>query len=413
MTNSWAFEINHRSPVYLADIDKLYLAVAYGTGSNENNLTRLQGRAAGRYGYYFYRDLGFNISDVRLSAYSSFSRSTFGSVWITYGKDRNKKNKEEFLVSIPSRLDFKVAFAWKFMDNVTAAVSGSMNNYPPSYIFALQPTNSSPADTQFSLSAGDGENIVGEVDLLYRTRTNLDVILGGVFQASRTKYDAPGPPYDDTATVKEYIYSGAPRFSIKKTFATGSYLRAGAAYYFNLFDYVDEKGGNPWESPSQDYASYRLQRFDSFVPLWKVFTDGSKALGTNATLYSRLEAASYPNALTKTQTDFVPVNLSLIDSDNLFSGCFAAEIAGRLTRIISAAVGIELRYVDIGVSKSQLDDRSLYAKLRLGATTRFYRNLWWSVRIPDLRLYTSKEVGSAALFENRSYIETEILFLGL
>jgi hypothetical protein len=33
--------------------------------------------------------------------------------------------------------------------------------------------------------------------------------------------------------------------------------------------------------------------------------------------------------------------------------------------------------------------------------------------MPDLRLYTSKKLGSAILFENKSYIETDILFLGL
>ncbi len=55
----------------------------------------------------------------------------------------------------------------------------------------------------------------------------------------------------------------------------------------------------------------------------------------------------------------------------------------------------------------------MYLKLRAGGTTRIYRSLWWTVRVPDMRLYTSKKLGSAVLFENKSYIETDLLLLGL
>jgi hypothetical protein len=76
-------------------------------------------------------------------------------------------------------------------------------------------------------------------------------------------------------------------------------------------------------------------------------------------------------------------------------------------------IGFEVRQFANGDDKTFLDDRSMYLKLRAGGATRFYRNLWWSIRVPDFRLYTSKGLGSAILFENKSYIETDILFLGL
>jgi hypothetical protein len=51
--NSWDFEINERSPVYLADLDKMYVTLAYGWGESSNNL---QGRDPNldQYGYGFY-----------------------------------------------------------------------------------------------------------------------------------------------------------------------------------------------------------------------------------------------------------------------------------------------------------------------------------------------------------------------
>lgn len=422
MTNSWSFEINYRSPAYLSDVDKMYLQAAYGTGSNKYSPPKLDGKPAGRYGYYFYRGINYAINDARLDIYSNFSKSTFGSCFITYGTDHRSKDDQPFLAGVPSRLSFKTAFAWKLKENLTAAVSGSINNYPLSYVFNLQPRPyGAPADTQFTLTSGDGENIVGEADLMYRTQNNLDVIIGGIFQTFHSKFDPPDPPhkpdgtpanYYDTATVKEYIYSAAPKISVKKTFSTGSYLRAGGSYYFNLFDY-QYLGRNQWEYPSLKSASYRLQSFDTFVPKWKLYADGAKALGASSVLYSCLEVGSYPNALSLTETAFVPMQFSLVNRTNLFSGSLSADITSRLTRIFTASCGIELRYFNNGDVKTQLDERTIYAKLRMGATTRFYRNLWWSVRIPGLRLYSSNELGSAVLFENKSYIEFDILFLGL
>ncbi|MGB5137395.1 MAG: hypothetical protein WBP29_02575, partial [Candidatus Zixiibacteriota bacterium] len=133
-------------------------------------------------------------------------------------------------------------------------------------------------------------------------------------------------------------------------------------------------------------------------------------------VYSALEFSGYPNRLTRKDTDFVPVDLSLINSDNIFSTALTADFSAKLTRIFNGMAGVTIRYIgkgdDAGASTA-MDDRSIYASLRFGTMTRFYRNLWWTIRVNDLHLYTSEAVGTAALFENTSYFETEILFLGL
>ncbi len=420
MANSWPFEINYRSPAYLGDLDKMYVSVAFGYGKNVNSLNQLNGAAATRYGYSFYRGIDYKNTDFRLSIYSNFGKTTFGSLWVDYGRDRNARDREPFLQSVPSRLNFKTAFAWKPKENVTLGVSGSISNYPASYIFALQPAYASQADSQLTLPSGDGENIQGEVDLLYRTKNNIDVVVGGVFTRMYEKFDAPEPPFGpdglpqnfkDTATVKEYIYSGAPKISVKKTFASGSYVRGGGALYFNLFDY-QYSGASQYNYPSIYLPSYRAQSFESLVPKWKFYVDGTKVLGANTALYGCLETGQYPNSLSKTETDFVPVQLSLVNLKNISSTAFNVELSSKLTRIFNAMIGFEARTFSNGTDKTLLDNRSMYLKARVGGTTRFYRNLWWTVRMPDIRLYTSKSLGSAILFENKSYIETDILFLG-
>ncbi len=423
MSNSWAFEINRRSAAYLSDLDKLHLAVSYGRGRNENDITALSGQNAGRYGYRFYSGIDYSIDNFRLDVYSHLGKKTFGSLWATYGEDKDRSTKDAFLVAEPNRINVKTAFAWRFKPRLTAAISGAFNNYPRSYIFALQPSGTSPADTQFALPANVGENLEGQFDVMYRTDNNLDVIIGGRFMYQHTKFAAPDPPigagYRDTSEVKEFVYSGAPRLIVRKTFQSGSYLRAGASVYFNLFDY-QYTGTGKWDYPSTVVPSYRAQSFDTMIPNWEFYVDGSRLIGTNAAIYSALEFAGYPNRLTRKDTDFVPVDLSLVNSDNIFSAALTADISGRLTRILHAMAGIKVRHVGKGddltganSADGIMDDRSMYASLRFGTMTRFYRNLWWTIRVNDLRLYTSEAVGTAALFENTSYIETEILFLGL
>lgn len=423
MSNSWAFEINHRSAAYLSDLDKLHLAVSYGRGKNENDITALSGQSAGRYGYRFYSGIDYKIDNFKLDVYSHLGKKTFGSLWFTYGEDENRSNRQAFLIAEPNRINVKTAFAWKFRPNLTAAITGSFSNYPRSYIFALQPSGTSPADTQFTLPANVGENLESQVDFLYRTDKNLDIIVGGRFIYQHTKFAAPDPPvgagYRDTSEVKEFVYSGAPRLIVRKTFQSGSYLRAGASVYFNLFDY-QYTGTGKWDYPSTAVPSYRAQSFDTMVPSWEFYIDGSRLIGPNGAIYTALEFAGYPNRLTRKDTDFVPVDLSLVNSDNIFSTTFSADISGKLTRILHAMAGFKLRHVSNGDERSTagsnseiMDDRSLYASLRFGTMTRFYRNLWWTIRLNELRLYTSEAVGTAALFENTSYIETEILFLGL
>ncbi len=423
MSNSWAFEINHRSAVYLSDLDKLHLAVSYGRGRNDNNLAALTGQNAGRYGYRFYSGIDYSIDNFRLDVYSHLGKKTFGSLWATYGEDKDRLTKDAFLVAEPNRINVKTAFAWKFKPHLTAAISGVFNNYPRSFIFALQPSGTSPADTQFTLPANVGENLEGQLDVMYRTDNNLDVIFGGRFMYQHTKFAAPDPPigagYRDTAEVKEFVYSGAPRLIVRKTFQSGSYLRAGASVYFSLFDY-QYMGTGKWDYPSTAVPSYRAQSFETMIPKWELYVDGSRLIGANAAIYSALEFAGYPNRLTRKNTDFVPVDLSLVNSDNILSAAFTADISGRLTRIFHAMAGIKIRHVSKGDDLSGanaaagiMDDRSLYPSLRFGTMTRFYRSLWWTIRVNDLRLYTSEAVGTAALFENTSFIETEILFLGL
>lgn len=423
MSNSWAFEINNRSAAYLSDLDKLHLAFSYGMGKNENDITALSGQNAGRYGYRFYSGIDYKIDNFKLDVYSHLGKNTFGSLWATYGEDENRSNREAFLIAEPNRLNVKTAFAWRFKPRLTAAISGTFNNYPRSYIFALQPSGTSPADTQFALPANVGENLESQVDLMYRTDNNLDIIVGGRFIYQYTKFAAPDPPagssYRDTSEVKEFVYSGAPRLIVRKTFQSGSYLRAGASVYFNLFDY-QYTGTGKWDYPSTAVPSYRAQSFDTMIPSWEFYIDGSRLIGPNAAVYTALEFAGYPNRLTRKDTDFVPVDLSLVNSDNIFSTAFTADISGKLTRILHAMAGFKLRHVSKGdelpatsSNADIMDDRSMYASLRFGTMTRFYRNLWWTIRVNDLRLYTSEAVGTAALFENTSYIETEILFLGL
>ena len=74
MSNSWAFEINRRSAAYLSDLDKLHLAVSYGRGRNENDITALSGQNAGRYGYRFYSGIDYSIDNFRLDVYSTWVR---------------------------------------------------------------------------------------------------------------------------------------------------------------------------------------------------------------------------------------------------------------------------------------------------------------------------------------------------
>jgi hypothetical protein len=424
MANSWPFEINHRSPAYLGDLDKMYISLAFGYGKNSNTLNRLANGSEALYGYRFYRDIDYKNTDFRLSIYSNFGKTTFGSLWVVYGRDRNVVNKEPFLAAVPSRLDFRTALAWKPKPNLTIGVSGSLNNYPASYVFALQPVYSSPgepSDSQLALPAGDGENMSGEVDLLYRTKNNLDVIVGGIFQRLHEKFELPDPPPDanglpanfkDTSIVKEYIYSGAPKLSVKKTFASGSYLRGGFSYYFNLFDY-QYQGSYPFDALNQNYPSYRGQSFENLVPKWKLYADGTRVVGANSAIYGCIETGQYPNALSHTDTDFAPLQASFVDLQDISSTSLNVELTSRLTRIFHGMVGFEARYFSTGSDKTLLDNRSIYLSARLGGTTRFYRNLWWTIRMPDIRLYTSKSLGSAILFENKSYIETDILFLGL
>ncbi|MGB5137694.1 MAG: hypothetical protein WBP29_04100, partial [Candidatus Zixiibacteriota bacterium] len=85
MSNSWAFEINKRSPAYLSDLDKLHVAVSYGRGSNDNDIPSLTGRPAGRYGYSFYRGVDYKFDNFKLDIYSHLGKKTFGSLWATYG----------------------------------------------------------------------------------------------------------------------------------------------------------------------------------------------------------------------------------------------------------------------------------------------------------------------------------------
>ena len=422
MANSWTFEINRRSPVYLADLDKMYIQFAFGTGKNSNSLERPSDSTVfSRYGYPFYRAINYKNTDFRLDIYSNLGRTTFGSLWVVYGKDRNVNNKGAFLESVPSRLNFKTAFAWKPKENITIGASGSINNYPLSYVFALEPSTPTFPDSQLSLPSGDGENLVAELDLLYRTKDNIDFIVGGIFHRLYEKFDVPqgalGPDgrpatHKDTATAKESIYSGAPRVSVKKTFASGSYIRGGGAVYFNLFDY-QYAGASKYDYPDTLLPSYRLQSFETLVPKWKFYADGTRMLGLNAALYGCIETARYPNALTKQETDFVPLRLSLADLVDLSSTALTVELTGKLTRIFHGMVGFEARYFSNGDDKTLLDDRAMYLKLRAGGSTRIYRNLWWTVRVPDFRLYTSKKLGSAVLFENKSYFETDLLLLGL
>ncbi len=399
----------------------MYVSFAFGTGKNSNSLDSPGAVAARRYGYSFYRDINYKNYDFRLDMYSNLGKTTYGSLWVVYGKDRDEKTKDPFLEAVPSRLNFKTAFAWNPKENLKVGISGAISNYPSSYIFALQPSAAAVADSQLSLPSRDGENLVGEVDLLYRTKSDMDIIVGGVFQRLFEKFDAPDAPlledgtpnnYKDTAEVKEYIYSAAPRVSVKKTYPSGSYWRAGGAYYFSLYDY-QYAGAGKYDYPSTNYPSYRLQTFETLVPKWKIFADGTKSLGANAALYGCIEMGQYPNALTKKDTDFVPLRISLADLVDLSSTSVRVDLTGKLTRIFTGLIGLELRQFSNGDDKTLLDDRSMYLKLRVGGSTRFYRNLWWSVRIPDFRLYTSKALGSAILFENKSYIETDILFLGL
>lgn len=419
MANSWAYEINYRSPAYLGDLDKMYLSFAYGRGKNTNSLDDPGRQAASRYGYSFYEAIDYKNNDFRLDMYSNLGKTTYGSLWVVYGKD--KKDRDPFLEAVPSRLNFKTAFAWRPKSNLTLGISGSISNYPSSYIFALQPSDAALTDSQLSLPSRDGENLSGEIDLLYRTKNNMDIIVGGKFLRLFEKFTAPDSPtnsdgspanYKDTSTVKEYIYSGAPRISVKKTYASGSYWRAGGALHFNLYDY-QYAGAGRYDYPSQDFPSYRLQSFETLVPKWKLFADGTRTLGTNSAIYACLETGRYPNALTRKDTDFVPVRISLADLVDLSSTSLRVDLTGKLTRIFTGMIGFEVRQFSNGDDKTLLDDRSMYVKIRAGGTTRFYRNLWWSVRVPDLRVYTSKALGSAILFENKSYIETDILFLGL
>jgi hypothetical protein len=414
MTNSWAYEINHRSPAYLGDLDKMYMSFAFGYGNNSNSLDKLDDEAAGRYGSSFYRAIDYKNSDFRLDMYSNLGKTTYGSLWVVYGRDRKKEKKKPFLEAVPSRLNFKTAFAWKPKENLTLGISGALSNYPSSYIFALQPKAALDTDPQLSLPSRDGENLIGEVDLLYRTKNNMDIIVGGTFQRLYEKFDAPiNSTNMDTAEVKEYISSGAPRVSVKKTYPSGSYWRAGGAIYFNLYDY-QYVGSGKYDSLNLEDLSYRSQSFETLLPKWKVYADGTKALGANAALYACVETGRYPNELTWKDTELAPLQLSLVDLVDLSSTSLRVDLTGKLTRIFTGMIGLEVRQFANGNDiKKLLDNRSMYLTLSAGGMTRFYRNLWWSIRVPDFRLYTSKSLGSAILFENKSYIEMDILFLGL
>lgn len=417
--NSWEFEINQRSPVYLSDLDKMYVSLAYGWGKNTNELPN-RIISTDKYGYAFYNShLDYKIYDFKFNIYSNLSRKTFGSLWVNYGKRKNRFNDESIVVSTPSSMQVKTAFAWKVAPKVTLGISGSINNWPRSLVFVFQPQDYDQYQPK-DLPADVGENLVGEFDVMYRPNPSLDIIVGGMFQNIYTKFN----PSDsivvngsistrrDTAEVKEYIYSGAPRIMVRKTFSTGDYIRAGAAYYFNLFDY-QFRGAREYSEPSFVDPSYRSQELSSFIPKWKIFADGSKVLGSRAALYLCGEFAGYPNALSTEDTQWAPLRQSLVDLVDLSSGAFTAELSGKLTRILDGMVGIEVRYFDNGDSNPDLDSRSMYASVKVGTTTRFYRNLWWSVRVPGYTLYTSEALGSEILFSNRTYIETDILFLGL
>lgn len=419
--NSWAFEINHRSPAYLVDLDKMYVSLSYGWGKSDNNLPARVAEGD-LFGYDFYNSrLDHKLYDFRFNIYSNFSRRTFGSLWVSYGKRKGRSTNESIVVSTPSSMMVKTALAWKVTPKVTLALSGSIDNWPRSMVFVFQPKDYNEYD-QKDLPADVGENLVGEFDVMYRPNPNFDIIIGGSFQNIYTKFEPPQEsPFEsdgtvsttkDTAEVKEYIYSGSPRVMIKKTFTSGDYIRAGASYYFNLFDYQYE-GARQYYEPSLVYPSYRTQELSSFIPKWRLFADGSKVLGSKGALYLSGEIAGYPNVLETTDTEWAPLRQSLVDLVNLTSSSITAELTGKLTRIFQAMVGAEVTFFKHGDANSNIDDRSTYISVRLGTTTRFYRNLWWSVRIPDLRLYTSEALGSEILFQNRSYIETEILFIGL
>lgn len=424
LANSWAFEINERSPAYLVDLDKMYVTLAYGFGKNDNDIA-LRDADALQYGANFYRSrMDYKIYDFDFNIYSNLGERTYGSMWVSYGKREDRTYKESIIQAVPADLRVKAAFAWDFADRWTISGSGAFGNWPRSLVFVFQPQETQQqAYEQKDLPADVGENLVGVVDLLYRPNPGLDLIFGGEFQSVYTKYNPPqtsGIQTDgtvstvkDTAEVKEYIYSSAPRFIVKKTFQGGDYIRAGASYHFNLFDY-QYRGAKQYAEPSQTFPSYRPQELATMIPKWKVFVDGTKLLGANGALYLSGEIASYPNVLDYQDTEFAPLRLSYISLVDLTSGTVTAELSGKLTRILQGMAGIELRFLDTGNSDPELiDDQSMYATLKLGTTTRFYRNLWWSIRVPAFRLYSTDALGSALLFGNRSYIETEILFVGL
>lgn len=418
-TNSWVYEINQRSPAYLADLDKMYVSIAYGWGKSNNNLSSGDPTKDG-YAFYDAR-LDHRIYDFKFNIYSNLGKTTFGSLWVSYAKYKSSSSKESIVPSTPSSMMVKTAFAWQVLPKVTLALSGSITNWPRSLVLVFQPKDDQNYG-QRELPADVGENLVGEFDVMYRPKPGLDIIVGGVFQNIYTKFNPPHEsPFEsdgsvstrkDTAEVKEYIYSGAPRFSVKKTFASGDFVRVGGAYYFNLFDYQYE-GARELSEPSPIIPSYRLQEFSSFIPKWRLFADGSKTLGSRGALYLAGELGSYPNYLEIKDTEWAPLSQSLVKLVDLSSGSVTCELSTKLTRILNAMAGFEMRFLKKDDESDYLDDRSVYATLKLGATTRFYRNLWWSIRIPEIRLYSSEALGSSILFENRSYIETEILFVGL
>jgi hypothetical protein len=426
MTNSWQFEINKRSPAYLSDLDKLYVALAFGYGKNQNSLNALTGAQSHRWGYSVYNNIDYRMTDFSLNIYSQLGSKTFGSLFATYGSDRNQTTKDDFLRSIPNRLDVKTAFAWRLRHKLTLGVSGRFSNYPKSYVFALQPTNTSPYENQVNLPVNVGQTYIGESDLMYRTDEGIDFILGGKFQYRYSKFfkpdDVVGDGLLDTAEVKEHIYSGAPKVMVKKTFPSGSFIRGGASYYFNLFDYQYLGGGN-YPTVNTSVPSYRSQQLSTMIPNWELFVDGSKVIGPEAVVYSSLRYSNYPNRLTRSETDWIPIDLSLVNADNLNSVEWLTDVSGKLTRILHGLAGVRVRYLNPKINSQRdplqavegnvpLDNRSVYVSLRLGTTTRFYRSLWWSVRLEDLHLYSTKEVGTASLFENRTFIETEVLLLG-
>lgn len=168
MTNSWEFEITSRSPAYLSDIDRLHIAAAFGRGKNENNLNSLANGANPRWGYNLYNTIDYQITDLKLKVYSHLGNNTFGSLWATYGKDRDAKTKSAFIESIPNRLNVRTAFAWRILPKWTVGVSGTFDNYPRSYVFAFQQQGTSAESKQVDLPANLGENYSGELDLLYR-----------------------------------------------------------------------------------------------------------------------------------------------------------------------------------------------------------------------------------------------------